>query len=137
MLMPLYYINGGDLQVAASVPHDSENRPLISNIPPQELAAIIDELNRRIDEVVDSPTELITAGWIPGNDWTGTIWEPIFTACRYNFDRSGMVFGALVFEVMMNRPEDWSLGKYQVNGRDIGSNTYFRIFPKGNKAAKA
>ena len=33
----------------------------------------------------------------------------------------------LVFETMMKREEDWSLGKYQVNGRDIGSTTYFRI----------
>ena len=91
------------------------------------LFKIIEELNRRIDEVADSDEELITAGWIPGNNWDGTVWAPISVAASGDSQRSGMVFGAIVFEVMMNRPEDWSLGKYQINGRDIGSTTYFRI----------
>lgn len=84
-------------------------------------------MNRRIDSVLNSPEKLLTAGWIPGRDWTDTVWYPIYLAANKDQDRAAMVFGAIVFETMMNRTEDWSLGKYQKNGTDIGSTTYFRI----------
>lgn len=117
------------MKMVTKVPYDHMNRPIINRIPPHYLVAIIDEINNRINAVCNTPNELITAGWIPGNDWTGTVWEPIYFAAKMDHDRAGMVFGALVFEAIMNRPEDWSFGKYQVDGRNIGSNTYFRIYP--------
>lgn len=123
--MPLYSVP--DMKEITRVPHDHDNRPIINRIPAHELESIIEEINCRVDNVVDSPEELITAGWIPGHDWAGSVWEPIYIASNRDVARAGMVFGALVFEVIMNRPEAWSLGKYQVNGRDIGSTTYFRI----------
>ena len=116
-----------DMKQITRVPHDRDNRPIINRIPPEQLQAIFDELNRLIDEVVDTPEELITAGWLPGSDWTGTVWDAIYVAANRDHSRAAMVFGALVFETIMERPEDWSLGKYQVDGRDIGSTTYFRI----------
>ena len=124
--MALYSIP--DMKAIVKIPHDKENRPIINRIPPEQLHAICMELNSKIDEVVDSQDELITAGWIPGHDWTGSVWEAIYIAANRNYNRAAMVFGTLVFETIMNRPEDWSLGKYQVNGRDIGSTTYFRIY---------
>ena len=39
---------------------------------------MVDELNKRIDE---NP-EVHTAGWIPGHDWTGTVFYPIYLACK-------------------------------------------------------
>ncbi|MDR1871699.1 MAG: hypothetical protein LBS60_07215 [Deltaproteobacteria bacterium] len=129
--MPLFYIQGnGKIERVVAVPHQGHNQPIINRIPNREFLAIKDEINRLVDLVVDSPHELITAGWLPGNDWTGTVWEPIYIAANLNFDLSGMIFGAIVFQVMMERDEDWSLGKYQIDGRDIGSNTYFRIYPR-------
>lgn len=59
-----------------------------------------------------------TAGWIPGHDWTGTVFYPIYLACkkiklwlRFSSDYRFIVF--------MDRPEQWSLGRYQVNDKDI------------------
>lgn len=126
--MSLFSITGDGQKKIEKVPHDNINRPIINRISQPQYDTIIEKINRCIDEVVHSPNELITAGWIPGNDWTGTEWEPIYTASNFDFGRAGMVFGALVFEVIMKRPEAWSLGKYQVDGREIGSTTYFRIY---------
>ena len=123
--MPLYSIP--DMKIIKKIPHERDNITIIKRIPKEKLELIIKELNHKIDEVADSPNEIITSGWIPGNDWSGSIWEPIYIAAEKDFSRAGMIFGALVFETMMNRKEDWSLGKYQVNGHDIGSTTYFRI----------
>ena len=83
----------------------------------------------RVNELIDaSGAEIATAGWLPGSDWTGTPFEPIYTiAARQDFGRSAMFFGQLVWYVVMHRPEPWASGRYQVDGRDIGSRTYFRV----------
>lgn len=124
--MALYSVP--DMKQIIKVPHDKNNRPIINRIPSEQLQVIFDELNRLIDSVVNTQDELITAGWLPGKVWEDTVWYPIYVAANKDEQRAAMVFGALVFETIINRPEDWSLGKYQVDGRDIGSTTYFRIY---------
>ena len=83
----------------------------------------------RINDLIDaSGTEIATAGWLPGSDWTGTPFEPIdIIAARQDYQRSALFFGQLVWYVVMMRPETWGSGRYQVDGRDIGSRTYFRL----------
>jgi hypothetical protein len=91
--------------------------------------ADFDAMAARINELIDaSGAEIATAGWLPGADWTGTAFEPIYTiAAREDFQRSALFFGQLVWFVIMQRPEPWGSGRYQVDGRDIGSRTYFRL----------
>ncbi len=83
----------------------------------------------RINDLIDaSGAEIATAGWLPGSDWTGTPFEPIYTiAARQDYQRSALFFGRLVWYVVMMRAETWGSGRYQVDGRDIGSRTYFRL----------
>lgn len=78
----------------------------------EEYQVIIDELNRRIDE---NP-EVHTAGWIPGHNWDGTVFYPIYLACNKDKIAAAKFFGIIVFAVFMDRPERWSLGRYTVNG---------------------
>lgn len=91
--------------------------------------AEFDAMIARINELIDQGgSEIATAGWLPGSDWTGTPFEPIYTrAAPGDFDRSAMFFGQLVWFTVMNRPERWGSGRYQVDGKDIGSRTYFRL----------
>lgn len=88
-----------------------------------------DVMVERISELIDeSGGEIATAGWLPGSDWTGTPFETIYTvAAREDFQRSALFFGQLVGYVIMQRPEPWGSGRYQVDGRDIGSRTYLRL----------
>ena len=69
--------------------------------------AEFDAMVRRINELIDEAgAEIATAGWLPGSDWTGTPFEPIYTkAARGDFDRSAMFFGQLVWYAVMTRPE--------------------------------
>ena len=107
------------------VPFQPQFEALRKRLSATEFDAIV----ARIDELIDeSGAEIATAGWLPGSDWTGTVFQPIYEkAARGDFDRSAMFFGQLVWYAIMNRPEPWGSGRYQVNGRDIGSRTYFRI----------
>lgn len=107
------------------VPYGAQFDALRRRLSVAEFDAMVARINKLIDE---SGTEIATAGWLPGSDWTGTPFEPIYTkAARGDFDRSAMFFGQLVWYAIMNRSERWGSGRYQVDGRDIGSRTYFRL----------
>lgn len=100
--------------------------PCIGRLTSTEVKAIKDAINKHID---DSGTEVQPAGWIPGDNWSGTPYDPIYTkACKKNFDVSAQFFGIIVWVVFMERQEKWSSGKgYEANGVPIQSRVYFRI----------
>jgi hypothetical protein len=112
-----------DRKPVTTVPYAAEYRTYMSRLMPAEIRAIKDELNAKIDA-----DEIHTAGWMPGNNWTGTPFQPIYEkAARYSYKTSAMCFGLMVWEVFMERPENWCSGHFELNGEDIGSRTYFRI----------
>ena len=118
--MTFYWVES--LQPATKVPFKRDYDGWISRMKANDLAAIRKELNRLFDE-----TDIQTAGWIPGNDWSGTVWSPIYhDAARGNFDLSAKIFGLIVFEVAMHRTDAWVTGRFEKDGVAIRSRTYFR-----------
>lgn len=112
-------------KVIDRIPYRHEFEALDSRLSGAEFEAMVTRINDLIDE---AGSEIATAGWLPGSDWTGTPFEPIYTkAARGDFDRSAMFFGQLVWYAVMRRPERWGSGRYQLDGKDIGSRTYFRL----------
>lgn len=110
-----------------SVPFKSDFDLLRMRLSEDEFEAIVGRINELIDE---AGAEIATAGWLPGSDWTGTAFAPIYTtAARGDFERSAKFFGQLVWYTMMKRPERWGSGRYQLDGKEIGSRTYFRLNP--------
>ena len=106
-----------------AVPYGQEFRDFMSRMSGQEIIAIKTRLNEMIDG-----DEIHTAGWMPGNDWTETPFEPIyFKAARQSYEASARCFGLMVWEVFMERPERWSSGRFEKAGVEIGSRTYFRV----------
>jgi hypothetical protein len=107
------------------IPYNADFEVLRRRLSDDEFGAIVERINELIDE---AGGEIATAGWLPGNDWTGTPFEPIFSkAARRDYERSALFFGQLVWYAVMNRPERWASGKYQKDGVDIRSRTYFRL----------
>lgn len=83
------------------------------------------KVEKAINEKIDS-SDINTAGWLPGNDWTHTVFEPLYYACGKNKIQSGMFFGLIVFDILMNRADKvWGFGKFEKNGVPIASITYF------------
>ncbi len=109
------------------VPYQSDFDTLRGRLSSEEFDVMVSRVNELIDE---AGGEIATAGWLPGNDWTGTVFEPIYTkATREDFDRSAMFFGQVVWYTIMRRPEAWGSGRYDLDGKTIGSRTYFRLRP--------
>ena len=88
-----------------------------------EYQAMVDELNRIIQKSIDDNSDIVVSSFIPGSDWSGTVWEPIYTkACGFDFDHAAQFFGLLVCQVLIDREETWYFIKQDV----ARSMIYFR-----------
>ncbi len=117
----LYSIN--KQQFVKTIPHEKQYRAWKKRLSTVEIAAIASELNRLIDKC---PVQ--TSSWMPGSDWRGTVFEPIWVkACEYNVETAALCFGLILWEVMMERADTWSFGRYSLNNVPIKGLTYFRV----------
>jgi hypothetical protein len=94
----------------------------LDSFDPDAYDVIHDDLDKRF-----SGKEVDTSSWIPGSDWTGTPFDPIWHACRHNDVTAALFFGLIVWQVVMDREDCWSFGKYEKDGIPIKGTTYFRI----------
>lgn len=105
------------------LPHYKDFNRWRKGLSDEEFNLIIEDLNRKIDG-----DEIHTAGWMPGSDWQGTVYMPIYEkACGSDFEQAALFFGLLVWSVFMKRPEAWACGRYEKEGIPIKSMTYFRV----------
>jgi len=75
----LYSIN--ENRYIKRTPHLEEYMSWIGRLSRDEIIAIKDELNRRITQ-----DDIHTSSWIPGKDWSGTVFQPIYEkACLRNY----------------------------------------------------
>lgn len=117
----LYSIDQG--KYITTIPHRSDFKKWIKAISSEDYEKICEELNQIIDQ-----DEISTAGWIPGHDWNGTVFEPIYEVCGKNKSKAGMFFGLIVFDLLMKRTDKvWGFGRFQKDGKQIASMTYFVI----------
>lgn len=108
-----------------SRPFADNRRLLEERLTAREYQAVRDHIDALID---GADKEIVTAGWLPGSDWSNTPLEVLYTkAARRDEDLAGRLFGLIVYLRVMDHKHDWASGRYQVDGRDIGSRTYFRI----------
>jgi hypothetical protein len=89
----------------------------------EEYQAILDELDCRIEGA-----EVQTSSWIPGSDWSGTVFHPIYErACFGDESAAAKFFGLIVWDVFLRHSEWWSFGRYEKDGIPIQGLTYFKI----------
>lgn len=105
------------------IPHLSEYKAWKSQLTPKQFQAVVEELDGRV-----SAGDVHTSSWMPGRDWSNTVFQPIYEqACGCDKESAAMCFGLILWEVMMKRPEAWSFGRYPRDGIEIKGMTYFRL----------
>lgn len=107
-----------------NIPHAKHYDLIRNRLSAKEYDAIIEELNKRIDETTG---EVVTSSWIPGANWNGTAFQAIYDkAANENFDLAGLFFGLIVWVVFKERPEKWTYVKYSDEESGIRGTTYFK-----------
>jgi len=122
--MSLYSIDDQQHPIT-HIPHQAEYSTWKGRLSEEEIRAIFDRLHEIVDDSVQTGERVVTSSWMPGADWEGTAFYPIWEkACRYNFDQSGQCFGLFLWEHMINREDDWLFIKG--DGEDIKGTIYFQ-----------
>jgi hypothetical protein len=105
------------------IPHAGEYRAWKSRLSEDQYQAIVDKLNHLVDG-----DEVHTSSWIPGAEWGGTVYLPIYeVACGRDEVMAARFFGLILWVVMMEREEEWACGRFEKDGVPIRGLTYFRI----------
>ena len=106
-----------------NIPHVNEFDRWRSRLTDEQVAAISAELRGRIDG-----DEILTSSFIPGSDWRGTAFQPIYEcACRCDEEAAARCFGLFLWAEMMEHPDAWGFGRYPVRRVEIQGMTYFRL----------
>lgn len=80
-----------------------------------EYQTMINELNKIIEKSVETKSDVIVSSFIPGKDWSNTIWDPIYSkACIFHEEHSAQFFGLLVCNVLIDRKEKWYFLKQDI-----------------------
>jgi hypothetical protein len=108
-------------EVVERIPRRKDFELIESRLSPSEFNSIVESLDHQIEG-----KEIHTAGWMPGNDWTGTPYQVLHEkAAHFDQGLAGRMFGLMVFYAFMQRPEVWITGRFEKDGEPIGSRTYF------------
>jgi len=107
------------------MPHKDDYDRWRANLSDAHYQAIIDELLRIFDKA-DEDDKVVRASYIPGSDWNGTVYQPIYHACGEQYDIAKLFFGMLVWEAVQLHGKDWIFIQEEgPSDRPFGK-TYFR-----------
>lgn len=107
------------------IPYEKDYRRWRSKLSDSEYDAIVSQLRSQIDG-----GEIHTSSWIPGSDWSATVYEPIYEkACERDSKEAGKCFGLFLWVVLRDHPDSWAFGRYEKNGIPISGLTYFKVHP--------
>lgn len=85
---------------------------------------------RAIDDTIDTVLDsgrIHTTSWVPGPDWRGTAYQPIFeVACSEDWHRARLLYGLIFMRRVIARDEDWYCGRYPRTEDEIIGLTYWR-----------
>ena len=117
----LYAIDRG--HYIDDIPYEADYRRWRSRLSDAEYDSIVTELNERIDG-----GEIHTSSWMPGNNWAGTVYDPIYQkACDQSTTESAKCFGLFLWVVLQKHLDVWAFGRYEKNGVPIHGLTYFKL----------
>src|ERR1700735_4947164 len=105
----------------ARLDHEQDFNRQWNLIRSKQRIAIEAEINRRLDEILSSPTpnwDSVTNTSIEGgkvdpvtgahSEWTGTVFDPNDSiACNHNEQQAQMLYGTVWKKVIIARPERW------------------------------
>lgn len=90
------------------------------NLVDSDYEAVVEAINGYING-----RDCFTSSFIPGSDWTDTVYQPLYLACGQSKEQSGWFFGLIVWQVMIDHEEEWVF-KISDKDDDVLGTTYWR-----------
>ena len=114
-----------DDEEQSHIPHRPSYDLWMANLSENDFSNIIDALHEVMDNTPPGK-HVITSSYIPGADWADTPYQPIYDACREDWESARLFFGQLVWRAVQLHPEPWYfIRQGSDDDRPIGL-TYFR-----------
>ena len=108
------------------VPHAAGYRVWRARVKPDDLQRIKDTLNEKMDG-----SEIQVSSWIPGNDWRGTVYQPLYEATMLDEEQAALFFGLVLWETLMERDDVWGFVKWEpaFHGDKARCMVYWKLDP--------
>lgn len=121
----LFNIYGKEIKC---VYHKTDFYRMKRNIPTDDMAKLKEKLNILIKKAYDDINEdknILTSSWIPGKDWTGTVYESIYkNGAGSDFGLAAKLFGLVLMETFIEQKDDWVFMK--ADNDQISGSYYFK-----------
>lgn len=112
-----------------SVPYAKEFEKRRAKLTEAEFDAIIAALTAKLDQTPVGKS--ISASWIPGADWRGTVYMPIYAkACGHSFEAAALFFGSVMKWTVIHHPSNWrsiKQPKAKTDPDGIETTLYWRV----------
>lgn len=118
----LFKVNGEEIK---ELYHKSEYNKVIAKLTAQEIVDIEKELEKIITAKLGSDEEKVfTSSWVPGKDWSGTVYHPIYTkGTAYNEEQAGKIFGLFFMKAFIENDNEWFF--FKPNSDEMRGSYYF------------
>ncbi len=91
--------------------------------------AMFAELTRRLDGVGHTTKDFVNSSWVPGSNWEGTPFEPLFDACaglHPNQEKyAGWMFGWMLRSAIIKCEDKWEMYKHHDPAPGMPRGTYY------------
>lgn len=86
-----------------------------SRLSNEDYESMVNELNNIIQKSIDEKSDIVVSSFIPGSDWSDTVWDAIYSkACAFDEEYSAKFFGLLLCQVLIDREEMWFFIKQDI-----------------------
>jgi len=113
-----------------SIPYLSDYKRWREQLSEADYEAIISALHQMMDEKIKQGREsgkgvIFNSSYIPGADWEGTPYLPIWEACGRNEETAKLFYGLLVWKAVMTHSSEWVYIRQESTGDKPIGLTYF------------
>jgi hypothetical protein len=103
-----------------NIPHKASYEAWCRNLSQEHHDGVIDAIHKAIDD-----EDIFNASFIPGTDWTGTPYQPLYEACSRDEADAAYFYGIMCWLAVQKHPDEWTC--YKDKQANIGRGwTYFR-----------
>ncbi|MEE9615332.1 MAG: hypothetical protein V3W31_10360 [Thermodesulfobacteriota bacterium] len=119
--MALFNLKG---EALTNMPHKEQYDNWMQNLGRDDYRGVLDAIHDVLDDARDK-SEPVYSARIPGREWEGTPYKPIYIACNKDWNASRLFYGQLCWEAVQSHEADWTVIAEERGDDQQGGKIYF------------